>query len=399
VAEDHSVRPFVVDVADTELDDLRRRLASTRWSPEIGNDDWSYGTSGRYLRQFVEYWLDGYDWRAHEAEINSYAHFRTVIDGLPIHFLHERGRGPSPMPLILSHGWPWTFWDWHQVIGPLTDPAAHGLDPAVSFDVVVPSLPGFAFSTPLPRTGVTPWVIADLWNTLMRERLGYRRYGAVGGDWGSFISTELGSRHQQAVTGVYLSLPPVNKTGGLRARSAEDYAPDEAGWYERSRRKWQTTAMSHVSVQTADPQSLAWALDDSPAGLASWLLERRRNWCDGDLERVFSRDFLITTVCLYWFTRSIGSSMRIYADTWPSGLRLPADGAGGVGSTARPARVAVPTGLGIFPGELCLLPRSVVEQVADVVFWSVHDAGGHFGPAEQPAAYVNDLRRFFGALA
>jgi pimeloyl-ACP methyl ester carboxylesterase len=399
MAEDHSLRPFVVDVADAEIDDLRRRLASTRWSPEVGNDDWSYGTSGRYLRQFVEYWLDGYDWRAHEAEINSYAHFQTVIDGLPIHFLHERGRGPSPKPLILSHGWPWTFWDWHRVIGPLTDPAAHGLDPAVSFDVVAPSLPGFAFSTPLPRTGVTPWAIAGVWDTLMRERLGYRRYGAVGGDWGSFISTELGSRYQQAVTGVYLSLPPVNKTGGLQARSAEDYAPDEAGWFERSLRKWQTTAVSHVSVQTADPQSLAWALDDSPVGLASWLLERRRNWCDGELERVFSRDFLITTVCLYWFTGSIGSSMRIYADTWPSGLRLPADGAGGVGSTARPARVTVSTGLGIFPGELCLLPRSVVEQVADVVFWSVHDAGGHFGPAEQPAAYVDDLRRFFGTLA
>ncbi|MDB4873473.1 MAG: Microsomal epoxide hydrolase [Gemmatimonadales bacterium] len=393
-----SVDQFEISIPDDALADLRRRLESTRWSSEVANDDWSYGTSGRYLRSLVDYWLTGYDWRAQEVAINRYAHYRTTIDEVPIHFVHERGKGPDPVPIVLTHGWPWTFWDWHQLIGPLTDPAAHGLDPAVSFDVIVPSLPGFAFSRPLTRTGMTPWAIADLWDTLLRERLGYNQYAAAGGDWGSFITTELGSQHADTVLGIYLSLPPVNKTGGLQARTAADYAPEEAGWYERSTRKWQTTAVSHVSVQSDDPQTLAWALNDSPVGLAAWLLERRHHWCDGDFESVFSRDFLLTTVCLYWFTQSIGESMRIYADTWPGGLRLPESRATGVGTAARPDRVEVPTGIGVFPGELALLPRTVVEQVANVVFWSVHEAGGHFGPAEQPAAYTDDLRRFFGSL-
>jgi pimeloyl-ACP methyl ester carboxylesterase len=389
---------FRVDISDGDLDDLRYRLLRTRWSPEFANDDWGYGVSGSYLRDLVAYWRDGFDWRRQEAAINEFAHFRIELDGIPIHFIHERGKGTDPIPLILTHGWPWTFWDWHQVIRPLTDPAAAGLDPSVSFDVVVVSLPGFTFSTPLIQPNVTPWAIARLWDRLMREVLGYATYGAAGGDWGAVVSAELGHERYDAVQGVYMSLPPVSKTGGMYARKPEEYAPEEAGWYERCLPKWATTT-SHVAVHSADPQTLAWALDDSPVGLAAWLLERRFNWCDGALEEVFSRDFLLTTICLYWFTHSIGSSMRIYAETFPAGRRTPPDrltGPGGVGSTRRPDPISVRTGVGVFLGEVALLPRTVVESIANLDYWSVHEVGGHFGPAEQPQAYVDDLRTFFG---
>jgi pimeloyl-ACP methyl ester carboxylesterase len=390
--------PFEVTISDADQQDLSERLRKTRWAAEVANDDWTYGTNGEYLRDLVRYWIHEFDWAAQQSLINRFSHFRVDIDSVPIHFIHERGKGPNPIPIVLSHGWPWTFWDWHALIRPLTDPAAYGGDPAISFDVIVPSLPGFAFSTPLTRTGMTPWAVAGLWHTLMRDVLGYDRFAAAGGDWGSFVSSELGSHYAESTLGVYLSLPPVNKTGGVQARRPEEYSADEAGWYECSQRKWFTTAVSHVSVQSDDPQTLAWALDDSPVGLAAWLLERRRNWCDGEFEEVFPRDFLLTTVCLYWFTHSISSSMRIYADTFPGGLRLPVNSRGGVGSAARPERIHAPTGVGVFPGELALLPRAVVEQVANLVYWSVHPRGGHFSPAEQPKLYIDDLRAFFGSL-
>jgi pimeloyl-ACP methyl ester carboxylesterase len=397
----HAAQRFKISIPDADLDDLVRRLSMARWSPELANEGWGYGVNGAYLRGLVEYWLDGFDWRKQETAINRFEHFRVDLGGQPVHFIHARGSQPNATPIILSHGWPWTFWDWHAVIGPLTDPAAFGLDPSICFDVVVPSLPGFAFSTPLTATGITPWRIADMWDQLMREVLGYERYVAGGGDWGGFISGELGSARFPAVDGVYLSMAPMSKTGGMAARTADDYADDEAGWFERARRKWFQTTVSHVAVHSNDPQTLAWALDDSPIGLAAWLLERRRNWCDGDFEEVFTPDFLLSTVCLYWFTHSIGSSMRIYAETFPAGLRLPDSklgGAAGVGSTPRPDPIVAPTGVGVFLGDVGLVPRRIVEDVANVTFWSVHDTGGHFGPSEQPEAYVADLRAFAAGL-
>ncbi len=387
------INDFTVAVAEADLGHLRRRLDDVRWSPEIANDDWSYGISGEYLRDLVEYWKDSYDWRAHEADINALANFRAEIDGTPVHFVHERGRGPNPLPLILTHGWPWTFWDWHALIGPLTDPAAFGGDPADSFDVVVPSLPGFGFSNPLPLTGVTPPTIAQRWDALMREGLGYDRYGAAGGDWGSFVTSELGIQYPDRLAGVYLSLQPLFH---IRANGepvpGRDYRPDEQDWPERHAQR-RAAIGSHVLVHTTDPQTLAWSLNDSPVGLAAWLIERRRNWsdCDGDVERAFSRDFLLTTVSLYWHTQTIASSMLIYAES----LR---GGGANVHSTRPPSRIDVPTGIGVFPYDLALYPRSACERVANLVHWSVLPHGGHFGPAEQPELYVEELRTFFRPL-
>lgn len=369
------------------------RLRRTRWSPEIENSQWEYGANGAFLRDLVEYWEHGFDWRKQEIEINRYANFRLELAaGVPIHFILERGKGPAPIPLILTHGWPWTFWDWHQLIGPLTDPARYGADPADSFDVVVPSLPGYCLSTPLRRAGITAAKVADLWHVLMHDTLGYARFGAAGGDWGSFVTAELGRRYVASMHGVYLSFPPLWHAGGVDNLRSEDYSAAEAGWLEKTRRKWQTV-VSHLTVHSRDHQTLAWALNDSPVGLAAWLLERRRNWsdCNGDLLSRYSRDFLLTNVCLYWFTQSIASSMQLYAEEFRAGA-IAGDNFLGSGP---PARIEAPTGIGVYPEEIALLPRKLCEQAANLVHWSVLPEGGHFAPAETPDIYVRELRTFF----
>jgi pimeloyl-ACP methyl ester carboxylesterase len=382
--------PFSISVSDAEIDDLHRRLRATRWSPEVENDDWRYGTNGDYLRDLIGYWSNAFDWRAREAEMNAIPQFRTVIDGVPIHFLHVRGKGSRPMPVVLTHGWPWTFWDWAAMIGPLTDPEAYGGDPDDSFDVIIPSLPGFIFSTPLTHTGVTVPVIASLWDRLLRDVLGYDRYGAAGGDWGAAVTIALGRSYADSLTGIYLSTPPILLAGGVDNLREDDYGPNETGWLQRTKLKWATTT-SHVAVHTADPQTLAWALNDSPAGLASWLIERRRSWsdCQGDVEKAFSRDFLLTTTSLYWFTHTIGSSMRLYADSFRGGPVRSSEGSG---------RIDCAIGIGVFPEEVALLPRRVCERIGDLVHWSVLPRGGHFAPAEQPRIYTNELQTFFRPL-
>jgi pimeloyl-ACP methyl ester carboxylesterase len=391
-----SPQPIQLSVEQSAVDDLMARLRRTRWSPEIQNSQWEYGANGAFLRDLVEYWQHRFDWRKQETEINRYAHFRIeVINGVPIHFIRESGKGPAPMPLILTHGWPWTFWDWHQLIGPLADPARYGGDPADAFDVIVPSLPGYCFSTPLSRSGITAPVVADLWHKLMHDVLGYERFSAAGGDWGSLVTAELGRRYAASMSGVYLSFPPLWHAGGVENLRSEDYLGSEAGWLEKTRRKWQTV-VSHLTVHSRDHQTLAWALNDSPVGLAAWLLERRRNWsdCKGDLYSRYSRDFLLTNVCLYWFTQSIASSMQLYAEEFRAGAIA---GDNYVGSTP-PARIETPTGIGVYPEEIALLPRKLCEQAANLVHWSVLPEGGHFAPAEVPEIYVRELRTFFKSL-
>jgi pimeloyl-ACP methyl ester carboxylesterase len=375
---------------------LNARLERTRWAPEIANASWEYGANGAYLKDLLEYWRTGFDWRKQEAQINRFPHFRVELAaGVPIHFIQVRGKGPAPLPIILSHGWPWTFWDWHALIEPLSDPARFGGDPHDAFDVIVPSLPGFALSTPLERTGITAPVVADLWHVLMQDVLGYKRFAAAGGDWGSFVTWELGTRYVPSMVGVYLSFPPLWHAGGVEGLRSEDYAPEESGWLQKTRRKWET-AVSHLTVHSRDHQTLAWALNDSPVGLAAWLLERRRNWsdCGGVLESRYSRDFLLTNVALYWLTQSIGSSMQLYAEQFRAGS-VAADNYTG---PQVPARIEAPTGIGVYPEEVALLPRKLCERAANLVYWNVLPEGGHFAPAEVPEIYVQELRTFFRGL-
>ena len=253
--------PFRVDVPASQLDDLRRRLRTTRWADDFGNETWKYGVERRWLEEMVRYWAEEFDWRAQEAAINAFSQFRIEVDGVPVHFVHVRGNGPSPTPLILTHGWPWTFWDWKDVIAPLADPAAYGGDPADAFDVVVPSLPGYGFSAPLRTTGIGARRVAELWVQLMGV-LGYERFAAAGGDWGAIVTAELGHAHSEHVCGVYLTLPMIPGVN-LRDIPADAFAEDET-WMAQRSREARPAIMSHSTVHIHDPQTLAYALCDSP---------------------------------------------------------------------------------------------------------------------------------------
>jgi len=285
--------PFVVDIPEATLQDLRARLRRARLAPDVDNESWRYGTNGDYLAGLLAYWADGFDWRAMERKINALPQERVLLDGIPIHYVHQRSPEPGAMPIILSHGWPWTFWDYHKVVGPLVDPVAHGGDARDAFHVVVPSLPGFGFSSPLRRSGVTWMDTADLFARVMTQVLGYDRFAAFGGDWGSIVTGQLGHKYPEHVIGIH------NGTSALDIWNIErpwdlwgemyNQAPQAT---RPALRAYQRRFSSHVSVQVLDPQTLAHALHDSPAGLASWLVERRRTWsdCGGDVERRFTRD-------------------------------------------------------------------------------------------------------------
>jgi pimeloyl-ACP methyl ester carboxylesterase len=377
---------FEVDIPADALDDLQGRLRRTRLAEDFGNDDWSFGVPGSYLRALIDYWISHFDWRAQEARMNRYSHFLTDIGGIPIHFVHERGRGPSTIPLVLTHGWPWTFWDYERLIGPLSDPAAFGGDPRDAFDVVIPSLPGTTFSSPLRTTGIGIVATAGLWLRLMRDILGYDRFCAGGGDSGAFVTARLGHAHPEHVIGIHLNFPATATMAALGSIRPDDYSDEEQEWLADAPEVRGTSA--HMAVHVEDPQTLAWAMNDSPAGLAAWMVERRRNWsdCQGDVERRFTKDELLTAVSLYWLTGTFHTSVRFYAESfrqpWPHVHdRLPP--------------IEAPTAVAVFPRELLRVPRRFMERQANVARWTVMPRGGHFAPAEEPELMLEDLRAFF----
>jgi pimeloyl-ACP methyl ester carboxylesterase len=382
--------PYRIAVDQAVLDDLADRLARTRWSQDFANADWAYGAQEDYLRALVDYWRNLYDWRRHEAAMNRFAHFRTVIEGVPLHFIHERGKGPAPLPLILTHGWPWTFWDWQKVIGPLADPAAHGGDAADAFDVIVPDLPGFGFSSPLTKAGVDAIMTADLWRVLMERVLGYGRFGAHGGDWGAFVTAQLGHKHRDALIGIHLANGAPLDFFQTGLPGPQEYAPDEAGLRERTV-SFFTEGYGYSAIQSTRPQTLAFGLDDSPVGLAAWLVEKRRDWsdCGGDIERCHSKDDLLTSVMIYWVTRTIGTSARFYYEGRMNPWRASHD---------RVPVVDTPTGILRFDKDVVYFPRKVMERHYDIRRWTRVPVGGHFAPMEQPGVLVDELRAFFRPL-
>lgn len=381
-------RPLTVDVPQADLDDLHDRLRRTRWPHDVGNPDGRYGAPRAYVEELATYWRDTYDWRAVEARMNAYDQQLVEIDGVPVHFMRVPGRGPDPIPLILTHGWPWTFWDFRRVVDALADPAAHGGDPAVSFDVIVPSLPGYGLSVPLRRTGVDVARIAELWVALMRDVLGYNRFGAQGGDWGAFVTAQLGHAHAAHLLGVYLTLPVVPGLAGRRAPGRDAYAEDEQ-WMVTRQDEARRHVEAHVAVHRRDPQTFSYAMADSPVALGAWLWWRRQLWCDGDALEVFGHEDLCTLASLYWFNGSFASSVRLYAEQFSKPAVLAHD--------RRPV-IEAPTGFGVFPKELLFVPRSVAASHSDLRRWTVFDRGGHFAPAERPDAVVDELRAFFGEL-
>ena len=322
------IERFTIDVSQEALDDLAVRLAGTRWPDEISGAGWDYGTNVGYLRELVEYWQTEYDWRAQERALNEFEHFRAGVDGLGIHFIHARGKGPEPFPLIISHGWPGSVVEMLKIIPMLTDPAAHGGDAADSFDVVVPSLPGYGFSDKPVERGMSNTRIAGMWHKLMTEGLGYRRFGAQGGDWGGMISSRLGFDFPESVAGVHVNLV----TGVPAFRGAPDPPLTEAEQeFIRQARRWFDDEGGYFHIQRTKPQTLGLGLNDSPVGLAAWIIEKFRTWsdCGGNPESSYTRDELLTNIMVYWVNQSgrvVGPALL----REPGGqLAVPARGAGG----------------------------------------------------------------------
>jgi len=370
--------PFRIAVPDAALAELRERLARTRFPDtlaDVGN--WEDGADTGYLRELVAHWKDRYDWRAAEAMLNRFAQFRLQVEDLNVHFIHERGKGPKPLPLLLMHGWPVSFWEFHKLIGLLTDPAAHGGDARDAFDVIVPSTPGTGFSDHPSRTGTGHRRVAALYAQLMRE-LGYERFYAAGGDWGNSIAIELGLDHPERLAGLY-----VTTVYGQPPKQPDE----EERRILKLHKRWRDTEWGYVHMQGTKPQTLGQALNDSPAGLAAWIVEKFRTWsdCNGDIESRFSKDELLTNVSLYWFTESATSAARLYKERFRGGGFAPR------------GRVEAPTACAIYPREMARqpIPRSWVERVYNVQRWTDMPSGGHFPALEEPAALVQELRTFF----
>lgn len=376
-------RPFQIHVPDVTLTDLHERLSRIRWADTIPDSGWQYGTERDYLRDLIAYWRDRYDWRAEEARLNALPQYTVPIDGIDLHFIHQLGSGPAPLPLLLSHGWPGSVWEFRTLIPLLTDPASHGADPADAFTVVAPSLPGYGFSFQpnQPRFGVP--AIARLFAALMTDVLGYPRFAAQGGDWGSFISARLAADYPERLIGIHLNMLPVP-----REPDKIDPQTDEERRYEAEMRAWLREETAYQAIQGTKPQTLAYALTDSPVGLAAWIVEKFRTWsdCDGDLEAVFERDELLTNIMTYWVTGAIGSSFWPYYDRLHTGWPLPT------------ARIETPTAHTAFPREIIRPPRSIAERHFNIQRWTPMAKGGHFAALEQPAALAEDIRAFFRPL-
>ena len=377
---------FTVEIPDAVLADLARRLEAARWPDELEAAGWEYGSKLDYIRSLAEYWRHGYDWRRQEKVLNTFPQFRLALDGLHIHFIHARGTGPAPLPLILTHGWPGSFIEMLKLIPLLTDPAAHGGSAEDAFDVIVPSLPGYGFSDRPRVPGMDPQKIAGLWARLMQE-LGYERFGAQGGDWGSTISIALGLAHPERLVGIHLNyIAGRFLLGGTLNNTPED---DMERAYLGELRAWYEAEGGYSHEQATKPQTLAYALNDSPVGLLAWIVEKFSTWsdCGGDVERVFTRDELLTDVTIYWATQTIGSSARLYYESRQRPLSL-----------SKANRVKPPVAVAQFPKEIPMPPRALAERGLNVVRWTQMPQGGHFAAMEQPELLAKDLREFFRGL-
>ncbi|HEY2203907.1 MAG TPA: epoxide hydrolase [Pseudonocardia sp.] len=385
--DDSRLRPFQLAVPESELDDLRDRLDRTRWPDELPDAGWDHGVPLAHLRELAGYWRHGYDWRAAEARLNEWPQLVTEIDGATVHLAHLRSPEPDATPLLLSHGWPGSIVEFARVAGPLSDPRGHGGDPADAFHLVMPSLPGFGLSGPTRDRGWNLRRIAAAFAELM-ARLGYRRYGVQGGDWGAGVSRELG-RTRSEVIGVHLNLlPGAGATAEPTAAELAALDPAErertlASW--RRYREWEREGTGYAAIQATRPQTLAYALTDSPVGQLAWIAEKFRAWSDP--ASVLDRDQLLTNVMIYWLTRTAGSAARVYYE------RAHADDGG-----ATPGPSAAPTALADFRYENFVPLRHVAERTETIVRWTSFDRGGHFAAMEQPELLVADVRAFFRQL-
>jgi pimeloyl-ACP methyl ester carboxylesterase len=379
------IQPFAPPFSQASLDDLRARLSRTRWVDEISGSGWQYGFSLDFLRDVCRFWRDEFDWNAKVETFRSFPHYRFTHGEIGIHFLRERGKGKHPIPIVVTHGWPGSFLEMLRLVPMLTDPAAFGGDASDSFDVIVPSLPGYGYSDRPNQSGMNVWHIADIWALMMRE-LGYERFAAQGGDLGAGVSTALGLRHPNRMLGIHLnyipgSYQPYLLPDAKLAPAEQQFMKERARWYDENG--------AYAHIQRTHPQTVAYGLNDSPVGLAAWILEKFRDWadCKGDLWSRFTRDELLANVTLYWMTETIHSSFRLY---W-EGARAPMQ-------FQQADFVSVPCAIARFPKEAPFPPREFVDRGYNVLRWTEMPRGGHFAAAEEPELLAADIRSFFRGL-
>ncbi|MDB5386256.1 MAG: multidrug transporter [Planctomycetaceae bacterium] len=382
-----TVTDFRIDITQKVLDDLKHRLQNTRWIHPLKGESWNAGTDLDYLKELVDYWRDEYDWRKQEQALNQFRHFKTDVAGVGVHFLHERGTGPAPFPLILTHGYPDSFYRFAKIIPMLTHPEAFGGQAEDAFDVVVPDLPGYGFSDK-PTTVGTIFRVQDLWARLMTEKLGYKRFGAHGGDWGSTVTEQLARGHSNSVVAIHLTDVPF----GHLFQKPNDPSSVERQFFQRNE-QWLQKEGAYALIQSTKPQSLAPGLNDSPAGLAAWIVEKFQSWsdCGGKIESRLTKDELLTHIMIYWVTESIGPSFQPYyayanagAVTWmKEALKT------WIGSSKVPAAFA------LFPQDISHPPREWAERFFNVQRWNEMPSGGHFAAMEEPELLAEDLRSWF----
>ncbi len=385
-----AIRPYTIQVADAVIEDLKARLALTRIPDQIPNTGWDYGTDMVYLRELIDYWRNDFDWREQESALNEFDQFVTQIDGVDVHFIHQRSTHEDAMPLLLTHGWPGSIAEFRKIIGPLTQPELYGGDPADAFHVVAPSLPGFGFSGKPEERGYNPERMAHTLAALM-QRLGYARYGAQGGDWGAIINRIHAYQYAERLIGLHsnfvLANPPADQ-------AVLDAVPEAEMAAREQRQAFMLNEVGYQQIQGTKPQSLGVALNDSPAGLAAWIVEKFHGWSDIDkrlpagygLEEKFTKDEILTNISLYWFTSSITSSARIYYENRNVAMQEPL------------GFVTVPTAGAIFPSEIYLTPRIWAEASYNIVRWTTMPQGGHFAAMEEPELLLEDVRAFFRTL-
>jgi pimeloyl-ACP methyl ester carboxylesterase len=366
------MKNFQVNVSNEQITDLRARLSRTIWPTEIANVDWEYGANLAYLKQVCRYWAEAFDWREWEAKLNSYAQFLASVEDLDIHFLHIRSARPNALALLFTHGWPSSVFEYLKIIPLLSD-----------FDLVIPSLPGHGFSAAAKTPGLSIFKTAEVWHKLMTQVLGYSRYVAQGGDWGAYAASRLGFLFPEAVLGIHLSYV----VGGLTPFLDEESAPltsAEKEMLER-RKQWDQLEGAYEHLHSTKPQTIAFALCDSPAGLAAWILEKWRSWtdCQGSLESKFSKDELLANVSWYWFTHTAGSAARLYFETRTNPWIL-----------QKGEKISVPTAVASFPKELVVSPREWAQRLYTVEQWTEMPRGGHFAAIEEPALLADDIKKF-----
>jgi pimeloyl-ACP methyl ester carboxylesterase len=379
-----AVERFHIQISEEVLDDLIYRLDHVRWPDQLEVSSWEHGTEIGYLKSLVSYWRDHFDWRAQETELNRFSQYHSNVDGLDIHFIHERGHGPNPMPIILTHGWPDSYVRYRKIVPLLTDPAHYGGDAEDSFDVIVPSIPGFGFSSRPDFSGVNNSYVSEIWAKLMTEELGYSKFAAAGGDMGSGVTRYLALNHPELLVGIHLT--DIGIIRNLMILDDQAKLSEEELQYKKNAQEWISKEGAYMSIQSTKPQTIAYGLSDSPVGLAGWIIEKFRAWsdCNGDVRQRFSEDELLTNIMIYWVTNTIGSSARMYYENTHS---LPPMGS-----------IEVPTGVALFPADILLPPKEWAVRNLNITRWTTMLRGGHFAAMEEPELLADDIRAFYRPL-